>query len=100
MKRLLPGLLAAMSLSGCGFAGMYDVPLPGGADLGDHPYRVTAQFGNVLDLVPQAAVKVNDVAVGRVEKIELAQDNVTAVVHMKVNGDVRLPANSGAELRQ
>jgi phospholipid/cholesterol/gamma-HCH transport system substrate-binding protein len=87
-------------LTGCGFAGVYEVPLPGGADLGDHPYRLTAQFGNVLDLVPQAAVKVNDVAIGRVEKIELAADNVTAVVTMKVNGDVHLPANSGAELRQ
>jgi phospholipid/cholesterol/gamma-HCH transport system substrate-binding protein len=100
MKRLALLLAAAVSLSGCGFAGVYDVPLPGGADLGDHPYHVTAQFGNVLDLVPQAAVKVNDVAIGRVEKITLAADNVTAEVRMKVNGDVHLPANAGAELRQ
>ena len=76
------------------------MPLPGGADLGDHPYRVVAQFGDVLDLVPQAGVKVNDVAVGRVERIELARDSWTAVVTMLVNGDVRLPANAGAELRQ
>jgi phospholipid/cholesterol/gamma-HCH transport system substrate-binding protein len=99
MKRWLAGL-SVLVLSGCGFAGMYEIPLPGGADLGDHPYRVTAHFDNVLDLVPQAAVKVNDVAVGRVDRIELAPDNVTAVVTMIVNGDVRLPANSGAELRQ
>ncbi|HEV2784395.1 MAG TPA: MCE family protein [Actinophytocola sp.] len=101
MIRLLAALCAgATLLTGCGFSGMYEIPLPGGADLGDRPYRVTAQFGNVLDLVPQAAVKVNDVAVGRVERIELAQDNVTAVVHLVVNGDVHLPANAGAELRQ
>ena len=50
---------------------MYDLPLPGGADVGAHPYTVTAQFTDVLDLVPQAAVKVNDVAVGRVQSITL-----------------------------
>jgi phospholipid/cholesterol/gamma-HCH transport system substrate-binding protein len=103
MKRLIASLAALTLVAGCGsagFSGVYQVPLPGGADLGDHPYRVAAQFGNVLDLVPQASVKVNDVSVGKVEKIELARDNVTAVVSMIVNGDVHLPANAGAELRQ
>jgi phospholipid/cholesterol/gamma-HCH transport system substrate-binding protein len=101
LKRLL--LVLVFVLAGCGsggFSGMYQLPLPGGADLGDHPYRVIAHFGDVLDLVPHAGVKVHDVAVGRVEKIELAEDNTTAVVTMLVNGDVRLPANAGAELRQ
>jgi phospholipid/cholesterol/gamma-HCH transport system substrate-binding protein len=90
-------------LAGCstgGFSGMYQLPLPGGADLGEHPYRVVAHFGDVLDLVPQAGVKVHDVAVGRVDKIELAEDNKTAVVTLLVNGDVHLPANAAAELRQ
>jgi phospholipid/cholesterol/gamma-HCH transport system substrate-binding protein len=102
MRRLVL-LLSVFLLAGCGsggFSGMYQLPLPGGADLGEHPYRVVAHFGDVLDLVPQAGVKVNDVAVGRVEKIELARDNKTAVVTMLVNGGVRLPANAGAELRQ
>jgi phospholipid/cholesterol/gamma-HCH transport system substrate-binding protein len=102
MKRLVP-LLMVLALAGCssgGFSGAYQLPLPGGADLGDHPYRVVAHFGDVLDLVPHAGVKVHDVAVGRVEKIELAQDNTTAVVTMLVNGDVSLPANASAELRQ
>ncbi|OLF18946.1 MCE family protein [Actinophytocola xanthii] len=100
---VLAALLTTAALAGCstgGFSGMYEVPLPGGADLGEHPYRVVAHFGDVLDLVPQAGVKVNDVAVGRVERIELARDNTTAVVTMLVNGDLRLPGNTGAELRQ
>ncbi|MCI2418053.1 MCE family protein [Saccharopolyspora sp. K220] len=100
---LVAGLLVALLVSGCtagGFAGLYNAPLPGGAELGDHPYRVTAHFADVLDLVPQASVKVNDVAVGRVEKIELSQDNTTALVVMAVSGDVRLPANADAQLRQ
>lgn len=92
--------LLALLLSGCGFNGFYDTPLPGGADLGDHPYRVTAHFTNVLDLVPQSGVKVNDVPVGRVEKIELAADGHTAQVTLLVNGSAKLPANALARLRQ
>lgn len=103
MKRLLGVLLVALLLGGCGtggFSGLYSMPLPGGADLGEHPYRVTAQFSDVLDLVPQASVKVNDVAVGRVDRIELAPDTRSALVSMRVNGDVKLPANAYADLRQ
>ncbi|MGH3434312.1 MAG: MCE family protein [Thermocrispum sp.] len=87
-------------LSGCGFGGLYDTPLPGGADLGDKPYRVVAHFGDVLDLVPQSGVRVNDVAVGRVDKIDLAEDGRTARVTLLVNDSVRLPANAVARLRQ
>ncbi|MGC7100520.1 MCE family protein [Amycolatopsis lurida] len=99
--KLAAVLAGALLLGGCtGFAGMYDTPLPGGADLGDHPFRLTVQFTDVLDLVPQAAVKVADVPVGRVEEINLSEDTHYAVVTIAVNGDVVLPANSGAELRQ
>jgi phospholipid/cholesterol/gamma-HCH transport system substrate-binding protein len=90
----------AVTVSGCGFSGVYDLPLPGGADLGSHPYQVTAQFANVLDLVPQSAVKVNDVAVGRVTKISLPANGWTADVTMLVNANVHLPANSFAYLQQ
>ncbi|HEX6341126.1 MCE family protein [Umezawaea sp.] len=92
-------LLAVLALGGCS-GGLYDVPLPGGADLGDRPFRITAEFADVLDLVPQASVKTADVAVGRVERVELAPDNRTALVTVAVNGDVRLPANASANLRQ
>ncbi|MFB4317884.1 MCE family protein [Actinomadura sp. 21ATH] len=93
---------SAAFLSGCGggFTGVQDLPLPGGADLGDDPYTVTAEFANVLDLVPQAAVKVNDVAVGRVSKVSLPLNGWTARVTLLVNGKVRLPANATARLEQ
>lgn len=94
-------LAGTVALSGCSeFTGIYDLPMPGGADLGDHPYTVTARFKDVLDLVPQSGVKVNEVAVGRVEDIRLAPDGWTAEVTMRVNGDVALPANALAMLRQ
>ena len=91
------GLLA---LTGCNFDGLYGVPLPGGADLGDHPYTVHAEFSDVLDLVPEASVRVNNVLVGRVDSISLNKSNWTADVTMEVNGDVSLPANAGANLEQ
>lgn len=94
----------ALTLAGCGtgggFGGVYGLPLPGGADLGSHPFKVTAEFANVHDLVPQAAVKVNDVAVGRVSKITLPRNGWTANVVMLVNGKVHLPADAYARLAQ
>jgi phospholipid/cholesterol/gamma-HCH transport system substrate-binding protein len=92
--------VAALTLGGCGFSGIYDIPLPGGADLGDHPYTVKAQFKDVLDLTPQAGVKVNEVPIGRVESIGLTPDGWHAEVTLRVNGDVKLPANALANLRQ
>jgi phospholipid/cholesterol/gamma-HCH transport system substrate-binding protein len=93
-------MAGALTLSACSFEGVYDLPLPGGADLGDHPYTVKAQFRDVLDLVPQSGVKVNEVPIGRVEAIRLAPDGWTAEVTLSVNGSVQLPGNSFARLRQ
>ncbi|GAA1899143.1 MlaD family protein [Actinomadura bangladeshensis] len=100
LRRIACLAVASTALAGCGFSGVQDLPLPGGADLGDHPYTVKAQFANVLNLVPQSAVKVNDVAVGRVVKVSLPREGWTAEVTMKVDDDVKLPANACAELRQ
>ncbi|WP_103351612.1 MCE family protein [Amycolatopsis sp. CA-128772] len=102
-KRIAGALAGVLVLAGCsdgGFNGLYGTPLPGGADVGDHPYHVTALFTDVLDLVPQSSVKVNDVAVGRVDKITLTPDTRSALVAMTVNGDIALPANARAELKQ
>ncbi|MFE9390746.1 MCE family protein [Streptomyces sp. NPDC006784] len=82
------------------FTGIEDLPLPGGADLGDHPYQVTAEFGDVLSLVPQSAVKVNDVTVGKVTDISLSGKGWTAEVTMRINGDVRLPGTPYARIEQ
>ncbi|MGW1466226.1 MCE family protein [Streptomyces sp. NPDC002308] len=82
------------------FSGIEQLPLPGGADLGDHPYEITAEFADVLSLAPQSSVKVNDVAVGRVTDIALGRDGWTAKVTMRINGNVGLPANALAHLEQ
>ncbi|WP_020668446.1 MCE family protein [Amycolatopsis nigrescens] len=91
----------AVLLGGCSsFSGIYDIPLPGGAELGDHPYTIKVQFRDVLDLVPQSGVKVNEVPIGRVEEIGLTPDGWNAEVTIRVNGDVQLPANALANVKQ
>lgn len=93
---MLAGLIL---LTGCDFRGAYSLTLPGGADVGNQPYTIQAQFSDVLDLVPQSGVKVADVPVGRVTKISLGP-HWSAVVTMVVNGSVKLPANAVASIQQ
>ncbi|PVZ10230.1 phospholipid/cholesterol/gamma-HCH transport system substrate-binding protein [Actinomycetospora cinnamomea] len=93
-------VVALIGLSGCGVRSLQELPLPGGAALGPEPYTVTAQFTNVVDLVPNNSVRVNDVPVGVVREIRLAPDGWTAQVTVEVNGAVVLPANATARLRQ
>ncbi len=99
---------AVLTLSGCGFSGLYGVQLPGGTDLGSHPFTIDACFADVLDLVPESAVKVNDVAVGQVKSVKLttdkdakrcgapSMDGWSALVEIQVRGDIHLPSNSRA----
>jgi phospholipid/cholesterol/gamma-HCH transport system substrate-binding protein len=104
MSRRAAGALTTVALlagvlAGCGASGLYGLPLPGGADLGDRPYRVTVALADALDLVPQASVRIGDVPVGRVDRIDLAPDGSAALATLTVNGGVVLPANTGVELR-
>jgi phospholipid/cholesterol/gamma-HCH transport system substrate-binding protein len=88
-------------LTGCssgGFGGIYSLPLPGGPSLGAHPYTIHAEFANVVDLVPHADVRVNDVAVGQVTGLTVPPGSWNAVVTMRINGSVHLPADAIAEL--
>lgn len=89
-------VLSIAALTAC--QGAYDLPLPGGAAGGSDVFRVTAEFADVLDLVPQSSVKVDQVTVGTVEKIEL--NGWTARVTLRLPNSVKLPDNAIAELKQ
>ena len=90
--------MGSVLLTGCDFNGLYDMDLPGGAAADGNAYHVTADFRDVLDLVPQSAVKVNNVTVGAVEKVELVGWH--ARVRLRIADDVKLPGNAMAELQQ
>ncbi len=105
--RLLAMLLGlatvATTLSGCGFHGLYSANLPGsvgGPFSGDKTYTLDVYFQDVLDLVPQSAVKVDDVTVGAVESVDLVNDHgvYRAKVRCKIKTNTQLPANTTAVL--
>ncbi|MCP2194578.1 MCE family protein [Williamsia deligens] len=92
-------LAGAMLMTACS-AGIYSVPLPGGADTGDQPRTYKVQFADVLDLVPQSAVKVDGVTVGKVKKIEIAPDQWSAQVEIQVKKKIDLSQKATANVAQ
>ncbi|WP_425295907.1 MCE family protein [Nocardia cyriacigeorgica] len=100
MATMAAAVLTGLLMASCSSDGIYSIPLPGGADVGSDPMHIDIRFDDVLDLVPQSAVKVEGVPVGRVEEISLAEDGWTANVSTVVNSSVDLPANALAEVRQ
>ena len=99
MRRRLAGLLlAAVTVSGCGFDGIYSLPLPGAVAKGDDTITVSVQLADALDLVPYSAVKVNDATVGHIKSVGL-QDRHALVVCQLLD-TVRLPANAVARVSQ
>ena len=89
--------LASVLLTGCGFDGIYSLPLPG-AVANKNGFTVSVQVADALDLVPYSAVKVNDATVGHVTKVTL-QDRHALVV-CRLLDSVHLPANSIARVSQ
>ncbi|WP_068277979.1 MCE family protein [Aldersonia kunmingensis] len=95
----LGGCVLASVATGCS-GGIYSLPLPGGPDVGSDPMHIKMDFDDVLDLVPESAVKVNGVAVGRVTDIAIGGDGWTATVDTEVKNDIDLPANAVARIKQ
>lgn len=84
--------------TGCGFAGMQDLPLPGGPDVGKNPIRVSAEFSDVLSLARDSTVKYDGVTVGRVKKV--GRDGWNARVDLELRSDLPIPANVTARIAQ
>ncbi len=98
-SRLVAGLVAgALLLTGCDFDGAYDLPLPGSPVDADESFEVTAEFADVLNVVPRSPVMVDDVTVGEV--VEVDRVGWHARVTLRVRDDVELPDNAVAEIRQ
>jgi phospholipid/cholesterol/gamma-HCH transport system substrate-binding protein len=100
LRRGLPALVVAgaLVLSGCEFEGAYDLPLPGSPVDEDDAYQVTAEFADVLNVVPRSTVMVDDVTVGEVTEVD--RIGWHARVTMLVRKDVELPDNAIADIRQ
>lgn len=91
-------LAVALAATGCGFHGIYSLPLPGAVGTGSDTYTVGVEFSDVLDLVPFSAVKVNGATVGHVKSVGLR--NGHALVECQLLDSVHLPANAVARIEE
>lgn len=99
MKRLLLGLVSlALVTTACDFDGAYDLPLPGSPVDEDSSFEVTAEFADILNIVPRSPVMVDDVTVGEVTDVERVGWH--ARVTLRIRDDVDLPDNAVADIRQ
>jgi phospholipid/cholesterol/gamma-HCH transport system substrate-binding protein len=90
--------IVAVVAAGCGWRGLNSIPLPGVEGMGPGSFSVQAQMPDVDNVEQNSRVRVGDVNVGTVTKIE--RQNWHALVTMKLNGDVKLPANATAKVGQ
>jgi phospholipid/cholesterol/gamma-HCH transport system substrate-binding protein len=91
-------LVMVAMLSGCGWRGLNTLPLPGTQGDGTGAFTIQAQMPDVNNIQPNTRVRVGDVNVGTIAKIE--RQDWHALVTIRLNGDVRLPANTIATLGQ
>lgn len=103
MRRLIIAVLTVACLAllpGCGsdWHGLNSLTLPGTSGGGPDSYTIQAQLPDVVNIQENTRVRVDDVNIGNVTKIEVQDWH--ALVTMRINGDVRLPANATAKIGQ
>ncbi|WP_433681281.1 MCE family protein [Nocardia sp. CA-119907] len=92
------GVAVALGVSGCQWDGLNSLPMPGAAGNDPNAYEVKIQMPNVTTLTRNSPVRVNDVTVGTVSKIEV--EGWHALVTVNLKHDVKLPANATAKVGQ
>ncbi len=98
LSALLATVLSAGLLTACDFDGAYDLPLPGSPVDADEAFEVTAEFRDVLNVVPRSPVMVDDVVVGEVTEVE--RDGWHASVVLRIKDGTVLPDNTIADIQQ
>jgi phospholipid/cholesterol/gamma-HCH transport system substrate-binding protein len=94
---VLSALFMAVA-SGCGWRGVNSLSLPGTQGNGPGSFEIKAQLPDVTNIQQNSLVRVGDVTVGHITKIE--RQGWHALVTMRVNGEVNLPANATAKVGQ
>ncbi|WP_370500431.1 virulence factor Mce family protein [Mycolicibacterium sp. jd] len=99
------GLAAALVLAGVLLAtgcaqwrGLNSLPMPGTQGRGEGSFLIEVQMPDVSNLEPNSRVRVGDVSVGTVTRID--RQGWHALLTVTLDGDVNLPANSTAKLGQ
>jgi phospholipid/cholesterol/gamma-HCH transport system substrate-binding protein len=84
VRSLVAVLVLALATSGCGAFG------------GRGDYTLTAELTRSFNLFPGSPVRVLGVDVGQITDIEVPEGARTVQVHMRIEGDVDVPADSTA----
>jgi phospholipid/cholesterol/gamma-HCH transport system substrate-binding protein len=90
--------IAATAVSGCGWRGLNSLPMPGTAGTGNGSFSIQAQMPDVTNIQQNSRVRIGDVNVGTVTKIE--RQDWHALVTMSLEPEVDLPANATVTLGQ
>jgi phospholipid/cholesterol/gamma-HCH transport system substrate-binding protein len=92
-------LAAVIAMTGCSdWRGANSLPLPGTAGGGPGMYTIQAQLPDVNNIDRNSRVRVGDVTVGSVSNIE--RQGWHALLTMRIDGNVDLPANATATIGQ
>ncbi len=91
-------LVLSTVLSGCGWRGLNALPLPGTQGRGPGSFTIQAQMPDVHNIQQNSRVRVGDVNVGTVTTIE--RQGWHALVTIRLNGDVNVPANATISVGQ
>jgi phospholipid/cholesterol/gamma-HCH transport system substrate-binding protein len=95
----LAAIAFVLAMPGCslsGWHGLNSLSMPGTKGDGPGSFQIQAQMPDVNNIQPNSRVRVADVTVGTVTKIE--RQGWHALVTMRLDGDVNLPANATAKL--
>jgi phospholipid/cholesterol/gamma-HCH transport system substrate-binding protein len=92
----IAAIAAVAGASGCGWRGLNSLPLPGTEGNGPGSYLIQAQMPDVNNIQSNSRVRVADVTVGHVTRIE--RQGWHALVTMQLDRDVSLPANATAKI--
>lgn len=85
-------IAATVSVCSCAnWQGLNSLPMPGTEGSGPGSFEVQAQMPDINNIQPNTRVRLGDVDVGVVRKIEL--QGWHALITLRLNGDVQLPAN-------
>mgnify|MGYP002759341089 CR=1 FL=1 len=91
-------VLAVLVSAGCGWRGLNSLPMPGTEGDGPGAFTIQAQLPDVNNIQQNSRVRVGDVNVGTVTKIE--RQDWHALLTMRLNGNVDLPENSTVTIGQ
>lgn len=96
LATVLVTMATLAAVSGCGWRGLNSLPLPGTEGNGPGSFVIQAQMPDVNNIQPNSRVRVADVTVGHVARIE--RQGWHALVTIRLDAGVALPANATARI--